>query len=78
MSLFFETLREQLQMLVCALRFDPQAEFFDEEVIPQQEAHGDLTDNCLVAAVEKIGSSRYSCISQLRTIAVGSYTLFSL
>ena len=32
MSLFFETLREQLQKLVCALRSDPQAELFEEGV----------------------------------------------
>ena len=52
MSLFFETLREQLQKLVCALRSDPQAELVEEEGILQREPRGDLADNFLGDAVE--------------------------
>ena len=39
---FFETLHEQLQMLICAIRFDLQAELFDEAIIPQRQTHNDL------------------------------------
>ena len=79
MSLFFETLREQLQMLVCALRFDPQAERFDEGVIPQREAHGDLADNFLVDAVEKTSVLLVAlAVPNCEQLRCGPHTRFGL
>ena len=79
MTLFFETLREQLQMLVCALRFDPQAELFDEGVIPQREAHGDLADNFVVDAIEKTSILLVAlAVSKREQLRCGPHTRFDL
>ena len=66
-------------MLICAIRFDLQAELFGEAIIPQRETHGDLAGNFVVDAIEKTSILLVTiALSKREQLGCGPRTRFGL